>query len=400
MASNHVEKFLETGDIHFMYQCTVEELNEIAECYEVELKAKQKEGMQRELVRKLRPKGVLASLETSEKVRLRAMDIRLQKEFYKIAQVKLELKKLEARSGRGPAEHEVNRMSASQRRKYLEWRIPLESKRRVAAEAKLKTMLEERKIKDNYNSDNAEDCKKEAKESGDENKEQQEKVDHRRRKKKHMEEKEIVTNDASKQKEASNTEEVTQLVDKSNAEDETTENAEKETTETAEEESAENAEDETTEEEEKEENEKKMEDVDEYREMEEENREKIEEYEMCLNTLFEEVESDIEVRPTKISGADCEAEVLADLVVEKEDLMKDEDSDAEKEEVQEKIQNEIFEGSDDEDEELEAIRDIFSCDIDYGEFEHYEYCEECADEEEKEDYDGEEKNNNDEERCL
>ncbi|KAK3859484.1 hypothetical protein Pcinc_034409 [Petrolisthes cinctipes] len=212
-----------------------------------------------------------------------------------------------------------------------------------------------------------------------------------------MEEKEIVTNDASKQKEASNTEEVKQLVDKSNAEEETTENAKKETTGNAEEESTENAEEETTEEEEKEENEKKREDVEEPREMEEENREKIEEYEMGLNTLFEEVESDIEVRPTKISGADCEAEVLADLVVEKEDLMKDEDSDAEKEEVQEKIQNEIFEGSDDEDEELEGIRDIFSCDITYGEFEHYEYCEECADEEEKEDYDGEEKNNNDEE---
>ncbi|KAK3865352.1 hypothetical protein Pcinc_029042 [Petrolisthes cinctipes] len=215
-----------------------------------------------------------------------------------------------------------------------------------------------------------------------------------------MEETEIVTNDASKQKEASNTEEVKQLVEKSNAEEETAENAEKETTENAEEESTENAEEETTEttEEEKEENEKKREDVDEYREMEEKNREESEEYEMGLNTLFEEVESDTEVRPTKISGADCEAEVLADLVVEKEDLMKDEDSDAEKEEVQEKIQNEIFEGSDDEDEELEAIRDIFSCDIDYGEFEHYEYCEECADEEEKEDYDGEEKNNNDEER--
>ncbi|KAK3895353.1 hypothetical protein Pcinc_000914 [Petrolisthes cinctipes] len=408
MASNHVEKFLETGDIHFIYQCTVEELEEVAECYEVELKAKQKEGMQRELVRKLRPKGVLASLETSEKVRLRAMDIRLQKEFYKIAQVRLELKKLEARSGRGPAEREVNCMSASQRRKYLEWRIPLESKRRVAAEAKLKTMLEERKSKDNDNSDNAEDCKKEAKESGDENKEQQEKrkeVDHRRRKQKHMEEKEIVTNDASKQKEASNTEEVKQLVDKSNAEEETTEkaeketteNAEKETTENAEEKSTENAEEETTEEEEKEKNEKKKEDVEEYREMEEKNREKIEEYEMGLNTLFEEVESDIEGRPTKISGTDCEAEVLSDFVVEKEDLKKDEDSDAEKEEVQEKIQNEFFEGSDNEDEELEAIRDIFSCDIDYGEFEHYEYCEECADEEEKEDYDGEEKNNNDEE---
>ncbi|KAK3872864.1 hypothetical protein Pcinc_022119 [Petrolisthes cinctipes] len=108
-----------------------------------------------------------------------------------------------------------------------------------AAEAKLKTMLEERKSKDNYNSDNAEDCRKEAKESGDENKEQQEKrkeVDHKGRKQKHIEEKEIVTNDASKQKEASNTEEVKQLVDKSNAEEETAENAEKETTETAEEE--------------------------------------------------------------------------------------------------------------------------------------------------------------------
>ncbi|KAK3872194.1 hypothetical protein Pcinc_022723 [Petrolisthes cinctipes] len=123
-----------------------------------------------------------------------------------------------------------------------------------------------------------------------------------------MEEKEIVTNDASKQKEASNTEEVKQLVDKSNAEEETAENAEKETTETAEEESTENAEEETTEtteEEEKEENEKKREDVDEYREMEEKNREEVEEYEMGLITLFEEVESDIEVRPTKISGADC-----------------------------------------------------------------------------------------------
>ncbi|KAK3885181.1 hypothetical protein Pcinc_010573 [Petrolisthes cinctipes] len=61
-----------------------------------------------------------------------------------------------------------------------------------------------------------------------------------------MEEKEIVTNDASKQKEASNTEEVKQLVDKSNAEEETAENAEKETTENAEEESTENAEEETT----------------------------------------------------------------------------------------------------------------------------------------------------------
>ncbi|KAK3877387.1 hypothetical protein Pcinc_017899 [Petrolisthes cinctipes] len=57
-----------------------------------------------------------------------------------------------------------------------------------------------------------------------------------------------------------------------------------------------------------------------------------------------------------------------------------------KEEVQEKIQNEIFEGSGDEDEELEAVREIFICDIDYGEFEHYEDCEECADEE---DYDEE-----------
>ncbi|KAK3890892.1 hypothetical protein Pcinc_005191 [Petrolisthes cinctipes] len=82
----------------------------------------------------------------------------------------------------------------------------------------------------------------------------------KRRKRKHMEEKEIVSNDASKQKEASNTEEVKQLVDKSNAEEETAENAEKETTENAEEESTENAEEETTEtteEEEKEENEKK-----------------------------------------------------------------------------------------------------------------------------------------------
>ncbi|KAK3886765.1 hypothetical protein Pcinc_009085 [Petrolisthes cinctipes] len=110
-------------------------------------------------------------------------------------------------------------------------------------------MLEERKSKDNDTSDNAEDCKKEAKEIGDENKEQHEKrkeVDHKGRKQKHMEEKEIVTNDASKQKEASNTEEVKQLVDKSNAEEETAENAEKETTENAEEESTENAEEETT----------------------------------------------------------------------------------------------------------------------------------------------------------
>ncbi|KAK3877434.1 hypothetical protein Pcinc_017849 [Petrolisthes cinctipes] len=60
------------------------------------------------------------------------------------------------------------------------------------------------------------------------------------------------------------------------------------------------------------------------------------------------------------------------------------DSDGEKEEVQEKIQNEIFEGSGDEDEELEAVRDIFICDIDYGELEHYEDCEECADEEKEE----------------
>ncbi|KAK3885414.1 hypothetical protein Pcinc_010360 [Petrolisthes cinctipes] len=120
---------------------------------------------------------------------------------------------------------------------------------------------------------------------------------------------------------------------------------------------------------------------------------------MGLNTLFEEVQSDNEVRPMKISGADCEAEVLSDFVVEKEDLIpvqnEDEDSDAEEEEVQEKIQKEIFEGSDDEDEELEAVGDIFSCNIDYGEFEQYEDCEECADEESEEDY--EEKYDNDDE---
>ncbi|KAK3870902.1 hypothetical protein Pcinc_023928 [Petrolisthes cinctipes] len=120
---------------------------------------------------------------------------------------------------------------------------------------------------------------------------------------------------------------------------------------------------------------------------------------MILNTLFEEVESHIEVRPTKISGADCEAEVLSDFVVEKEDLIpaqkEDEDSDAEEEEVQEKIQKEIFEESGDEDEEFEAVRDIFSCDIDYGEFKNYKDCEECADEEEEED--DEEKEDYDEE---
>ncbi|KAK3850131.1 hypothetical protein Pcinc_043144 [Petrolisthes cinctipes] len=49
--------------------------------------------------------------------------------------------------------------------------------------------------------------------------------------------------------------------------------------------------------------------------------EKIEENEMSLNSLFEEVESDNEVRPLKISGADCEAEVLSDFVAEKEGLV-------------------------------------------------------------------------------
>ncbi|KAK4323230.1 hypothetical protein Pmani_006061 [Petrolisthes manimaculis] len=58
-------------------------------------------------------------------------------------------------------------------------------------------------------------------------------------------------------------------------------------------------------------------------------------------------------------------------------FLEDEDSDAE-EKVQEKIKREVFEGSDNEDEGLEAVRNIFSCDIDYGEFEDYE---ECADEE-------------------
>ncbi|KAK3886585.1 hypothetical protein Pcinc_009233 [Petrolisthes cinctipes] len=48
--------------------------------------------------------------------------------------------------------------------------------------------------------------------------------------------------------------------------------------------------------------------------------EKIEENEMGLNSLFDEVESDNEVRPMKISDADCEAEVLSDFVAEKEGL--------------------------------------------------------------------------------
>ncbi|KAK4315670.1 hypothetical protein Pmani_013119 [Petrolisthes manimaculis] len=46
-----------------------------------------------------------------------------------------------------------------------------------------------------------------------------------------------------------------------------------------------------------------------------------------------------------------------------------------------KIKREVFEGSDDKDEGLEAVRNIFGGDIDYGEFEHYENCEGCADEE-------------------
>ncbi|KAK4320675.1 hypothetical protein Pmani_008508 [Petrolisthes manimaculis] len=46
-----------------------------------------------------------------------------------------------------------------------------------------------------------------------------------------------------------------------------------------------------------------------------------------------------------------------------------------------KIKREVFEGSDDKDEGLEAVRNIFGGDIDYGEFGHYENCEGCADEE-------------------
>ncbi|KAK3883690.1 hypothetical protein Pcinc_012010 [Petrolisthes cinctipes] len=50
-------------------------------------------------------------------------------------------------------------------------------------------------------------------------------------------------------------------------------------------------------------------------------KEKIEESEMGLNSLFEEVKSGSDGVPMKMSSADCEAEVLSDFVVGKEGLV-------------------------------------------------------------------------------
>ena len=53
MAESNVEKFLETSDLHYLYQCTKEELCEVAETHQISLERKLKEEMQKELVEKL-----------------------------------------------------------------------------------------------------------------------------------------------------------------------------------------------------------------------------------------------------------------------------------------------------------------------------------------------------------
>jgi len=59
MASN-VANFLNTFDVHYLYQCTKEELYSIAEKYGLSLKSVLKEGMQKELVEALVSKEVLS----------------------------------------------------------------------------------------------------------------------------------------------------------------------------------------------------------------------------------------------------------------------------------------------------------------------------------------------------
>lgn len=53
MAESNVEKFLETSDLHYLYQCTKEELCEVGDTHQISLERKLKEEMQKELVEKL-----------------------------------------------------------------------------------------------------------------------------------------------------------------------------------------------------------------------------------------------------------------------------------------------------------------------------------------------------------
>ena len=52
MAESNVEKFLETSDLYYLYQCTMDELCEIADTHQISIEGKLKEEMQRELVRR------------------------------------------------------------------------------------------------------------------------------------------------------------------------------------------------------------------------------------------------------------------------------------------------------------------------------------------------------------
>ena len=61
MAESNVEKFLETSDIHYLYQCTKEELCEIADSYQISLEGKLKQEMQNELVEKLGEREVYSA---------------------------------------------------------------------------------------------------------------------------------------------------------------------------------------------------------------------------------------------------------------------------------------------------------------------------------------------------
>ena len=62
MAESNVAKYLETCDSHYLYQCTREELCEIAGSYQIILKGKLKDDMQKELLEKLGEKEVYSTV--------------------------------------------------------------------------------------------------------------------------------------------------------------------------------------------------------------------------------------------------------------------------------------------------------------------------------------------------
>ena len=67
MAESNVEKFLETSDLHYLYQCTKEELCEVGDTHQISLERKLKEEMQKELVEKL---GMREPFITGGKIKL------------------------------------------------------------------------------------------------------------------------------------------------------------------------------------------------------------------------------------------------------------------------------------------------------------------------------------------